>query len=207
MSSSASAVSSSSIAAAKELAKEALAKAQRAAAITQSINAQLTSMAAAGAAPTPALPPRPAAPPRQASQPSVSLDSQGRLVDERGKVIESTAKPHSTLKINQVERINPLLQSADAAEDVSANKYYDPRMSLPGTGRAARGKRAFQFVAEGTYSKKADDQRAKAAVELMLRDARVKPTAFQKGMAIVGGHKVPRQPISPIFRTPLFPTS
>eukprot|EP00966_Prymnesium_polylepis_P217729 5039099-Prymnesium_polylepis.1 len=44
-------------------------------------------------------------------------------------------------------------------------------MALPGAGRDQRKKRAFNFVAEGHFSRKADDIRAKAAVEQMLKEA------------------------------------
>ena len=55
--------------------------------------------------------------------------------------------------------------------DPTSTSYYDPRMALPGQGRDQRKKRAFNFVTEGHFSRKADDLRAKAAVEQMLKDA------------------------------------
>ena len=44
-------------------------------------------------------------------------------------------------------------------------------MQLPGQARDNRKKRAFSFVPEGQYTRRADDMRAKAAVELMLHNA------------------------------------
>ena len=43
-------------------------------------------------------------------------------------------------------------------------------MALPGQARDQRKKRAFSFVAEGHFSRKGDDLRAKAAVEQMLAE-------------------------------------
>ena len=53
---------------------------------------------------------------------------------------------------------------ASAPPDITSNKYFDPRMALPGQAREQRRKRAFNFVAEGHYSKKADELRAGVAV-------------------------------------------
>ena len=150
---------SNSVAAAKELAKEALAKAQRAAEMQRVIQAQMGNLVGAPLG-------QPAAP----KVPTITLDAQGRLLDERGKVIQSTAKPTATVKINQTSRVNPLLQEA-AAPDPTTSSFYDPRMALPGQARDQRRKRAFNFVAEGHFSRKADDIRQKAAVEQMLREA------------------------------------
>ncbi|KAL1508722.1 hypothetical protein AB1Y20_004817 [Prymnesium parvum] len=158
LASSAAPVLSSSVLAAKELAKEALAKYQKAAEMQRAIQAQLGT----GATPL-GLPPTP-------KVATVTLDAQGRLLDERGKVIQTTAKPVTTIRANQTARTNPLLEEA-AIPDPTASTYYDPRMTLPGLGRDQRKKRAFNFVAEGHFSRKADDLRAKAAVEQMLKEA------------------------------------
>jgi len=158
---------SSSVQAANQLALEANAKAQRAADIQRNIQEQMSKMV--GLQQQQQLQPTPeirAVP----KPPTVTLDSQGRLLDERGKVIQSTAKPQATIKINQSSRSNPLLEAA-APPDPTDNKYFDPRMSLPGQSREQRRKRAFNFVSEGHHTKRADDMRAKAAVEQMLADA------------------------------------
>ena len=76
-------------AAAKELARDALAKAQRAAEIQQAVNAKMGSLVGAPGGQTPA---------RPAVQ-TVRLDSQGRLLDEQGKVIQSTARQQSSLMV------------------------------------------------------------------------------------------------------------
>ena len=103
---------------------------------------------------------------------TVTLDAQGRLLDEHGKVIRSTGGVQSA-KINQRETTNPLLEAA-APPDVTDNPYFDPRMAAPGHAREQRRKRAFNFVEEGRFSRKADDLRAKAAVEQLLREAKTK---------------------------------
>ena len=100
----------------------------------------------------------------------VTIDAQGRLLDERGKVIQSSSRPQTTMKVNQTARTNALLDEAPPP-DMTGNKYFDPRMALPGQARDNRKKRAFSFVAEGHYTRKAEDIRAKAAVELMLQNA------------------------------------
>lgn len=157
-----------SVLAAKEMAKEALAKAQQAAEVQRALALHLPGLVNAGMT--------------EAKQPTmVTIDSQGRLLDANGKVMQSTARPVATVKANQQARTNPLLD-ASAPPDVKANKYYDPRMALPGQGREQKKKRAFSFVAEGYFSRKGDDLRAKAAVELMLAEAN-KPAAKRKAAA------------------------
>mmetsp|Transcript_9767 Transcript_9767/g.16202 ORF Transcript_9767/g.16202 Transcript_9767/m.16202 type:complete len:601 (+) Transcript_9767:109-1911(+) len=175
---------STSVQAAKELAKEALAKAQRAAEMQKVIQQQMSSLVGlpAGAelrmgAPKP---------------PTVTLDSQGRLLDERGKVIQSTAKPQATIKVNQSARSNPLLEAA-APPDPTNNKYFDPRMALPGQAREQRRKRAFNFVSEGHFSKRADELRAKAAVEDILREARAKQPVKKAATITLGGKEASEQ--------------
>eukprot|EP00965_Chrysotila_dentata_P206606 6183632-Pleurochrysis_carterae.AAC.1 len=88
---------SRNVAAAKAATQDALAKAQLAAEMQRTIAAQMANMTGAESA----LPAKP---------PTVRLDNQGRLIDERGKVIQSTAKPEPTVKINQTARSNPLLE-------------------------------------------------------------------------------------------------
>ena len=103
----------------------------------------------------------------------VTLDSQGRLIDQDGKVIQSTdARPQASIKVNQTARHNPLLEDMQAPPpDARNNKYYDPSIGGAGHSRDARAKKAFSFVPEGHFSRKADDMRAKAAVEAMLQEA------------------------------------
>eukprot|EP00966_Prymnesium_polylepis_P041765 969619-Prymnesium_polylepis.1 len=49
---------------------------------------------------------------------TVTLDAQGRLLDERGKVITTTAKPASTIRANQQQpQKNPLLEVSPCAGD------------------------------------------------------------------------------------------
>ena len=84
-----------SVLAATELAKEALAKAQRASQMQRAIQTQMDSLVTGPAAPKVA---------------TVTLDAQGRLLDERGKVIQTTAKPVSSIRANQTARSNPLLE-------------------------------------------------------------------------------------------------
>jgi len=142
---------------AKLAAQEALAK--RAAVLQQNISG-IAGLAGASGLPSAPKPPM------------VTLDAQGRLLDERGKEIRAGgAGSHAPIKLNQVARSNPLLSAAAQVPDVTSNKYFDPRMAVPGAGREQRLKRAFNFVSEGHFSKRADELRAKAAVEQMLRDA------------------------------------
>ena len=81
----------------------------------------------------PSLRAEPAAP----KPPTVTLDSQGRLLDERGKVIKSTPRPQASIKINQTARVNPLLKAMQEARETAAadSKYHDPRMAPQGQMR------------------------------------------------------------------------
>ena len=194
---------------AKERAKEALAKAQLAAEVQRTLQQNLPAGAAASLLPAPgamaaaaaagaasiALPSGVVLPPNlavgggvpTAPKPAlVTIDAQGRLLDERGKVIQSTGqRPQASIKVNQSARVNPLLDDAPAPDE-SSSRYYDPRMAGGGgqQGRDVRKKRAFSFVSEGHFSRKADDMRAKAAVELMLQEAS-KPASKRKAAAAV----------------------
>ena len=149
-----------SVQAAKELAKEALAKAQRAAEVQKAISAQMGSLVG--------LPAGTGLQPKQAPQ-TVRLDAQGRLLDEQGKVMKNSARPHSSMMVNQNNARNALL-ATEAPPDISQSKYYDPHMRMPGESRDKRKSRAFNFVSEGSWSQRGDDLRAKAAVELMLAE-------------------------------------
>ena len=148
---------------AKEAARAALEKAQQGTmgGIAPSIAAAAQAQAAAAAAAATQGGVRPAV---------VTIDNQGRLLDEHGKVIQSSSRPQTTFKVNEQARKNVLLEEAPPP-DVSASKYYDPRMQIPGQSRDNRKKRAFSFVAEGHFTRKAEDMRAKAAMELMLQNA------------------------------------
>ena len=159
-----------SVSAAKELAKEALAKAQMAAEVQRAL-AQLPHLQGGRGVMLPE--------PKQPTM--VTIDAQGRLLDANGKVLQSTARPVATVKANQSARSNPLLEEA-APPEIRGNKYYDPRMGLPGQAREQRKKRSLAFVAEGHYTRKGEDLRAKAAVELMLAEAN-KPAAKRKAAA------------------------
>lgn len=163
---------SAGVLAAKEMAKEALAKAQRAADVQKALAQHLPGLAGLGGVPD------------AGKQPTtVTIDAQGRLLDEHGKVIQSTARPQASIKVNQAARVNPLIEAEEQPlPDPRANKYYDPRMGLPGQHRDQRKKRAFSFVPEGHFSRKGDDLRAKAAVELMIAEAN-KPSAKRKAAA------------------------
>jgi len=154
---------SSDLQSVKLAAQEALTK--RAAQLQQSMQQGLAGLAGASFQPA-------------AKAPSVvTLDASGRLLDERGKEIRAGGS-HATIKMNQMARNNPLLAAAAVdAPDITANKYYDPRMSMPGALRDGRKKRAFSFVSEGHFTKRADELRAKAAVEQMLRENRSKQPA------------------------------
>ena len=167
-----------SVQAAKELAKEALAKAQRAAEVQKAISAQMGSLVGLPAGTEPR--------PKQAPQ-TVRLDAQGRLLDEQGKVMQSSAR-QSSIMVNQNNARNALL-ATEAPPDISQSKYYDPRMQLPGESRDKRKSRAFNFVSEGSWSRRGDDLRAKAAVELMLAEAKQKskmPKHLQAAAAAAG---------------------
>jgi U4/U6 small nuclear ribonucleoprotein PRP3 len=159
---------SASLNAAKEKAKEALAKAQLAADVQRALAQHQASLTGgmggvAGSAGGPA---------------TVTIDGQGRLLDQGGKVIRSTPRPQTTMKVNQVARPNPLLEQ-EAPPDLRGNPYFDPRMEVPGQARDQRKKRAFSFVLEGYFARKGDDLRAKAAVECMVAEAN-KPAAKRK---------------------------
>ena len=160
-------------AAAKELARDALAKAQRAAEIQQAVNAKMGSLVGAPGGQTPA---------RPAVQ-TVRLDSQGRLLDEQGKVIQSTARQQSSLMVNSNQRASASVDSLlEAPPDITSNKYYDPRMKLPGEGRDKRKARAFNFVAEGSWSRKGDDLREQAAIDHLLAEAKGKSKISSKSL-------------------------
>lgn len=168
---------------AKLAAQEALAK--RAAVLQQNISG-IAGLAGASGLPSAPKPPM------------VTLDAQGRLLDERGKEIRAGgAGSHATIKLNQVARSNPLLSAAAQVPDVTSNKYFDPRMAVPGAGREQRLKRAFNFVSEGHFSKRADELRAKAAVEQMLRDARSKQPVKRAPTRIINQEKEKEKPSGP----------
>jgi U4/U6 small nuclear ribonucleoprotein PRP3 len=157
-------LSGAAVSAAKALAQEALVKAQRAAAKQKTITLQMSNLVGMPLQLAPFAP----------KVPTMSLDEQGRLVDERGKVIQRTTGPQSTIMANQnTARTNPLLQAE--IPETTTSRYFDPRMASPGQLREQRKKRTFNFVAQGHFSKKADDLRAKAAVEQMIREAKSKP--------------------------------
>ena len=170
-------------AAAKELARDALAKAQRAAEIQQAVNAKMGSLV--GSLPGGQTPARPAVQ-------TVRLDAQGRLLDEQGKVIQSTARQQSSLMVNSNQRASASVDSLmETPPDISTNKYYDPRMKLPGEGREKRKARAFNFVAEGSWSRKGDDLRETAAIEQMVAEAKGKSKSSSKSLVGKDDHSLP----------------
>ena len=169
-------------AAAKELARDALAKAQRAAEIQAVVNAKMGSLVGLPGGQTPA---------RPAVQ-TVRLDAQGRLLDEQGKVIQSTARQQSSLMVNSNQRASASVDSLmETPPDISTNKYYDPRMKLPGEGREKRKMRAFNFVAEGAWSRKGDDLREEAAISLMVSEAKGKSKSSSKSLVAKDDHSLP----------------
>ena len=165
-------IAAAAAAAASKVAQSA--KAAQAAAQAAEVTRQIQAAAAlaATAATSNQLAPKP---------PTVTLDTQGRLVDERGKLIKTSQRSMASVKANQTARVNPLLKAMQEGPppDATGNKYYDPRMSLPGQARDQRKKRALHFVSEGHFSKKGDDIRAKAAIEQMLSEARDAPKKKQ----------------------------
>ena len=169
-------------AAAKELARDALAKAQRAAEIQQVVNAKMGSLVGLPGGQTPA---------RPAVQ-TVRLDAQGRLLDEQGKVIQSTARQQSSLMVNSNQRASASVDLLmETPPDISTNKYYDPRMKLPGEGREKRKGRAFNFVAEGSWSRKGEDLREQAAIEHLLAEAKGKSKSSSKSLVSKDDHSLP----------------
>ena len=169
-------------AAAKELARDALAKAQRAAEIQQVVNAKMGSLVGLPGGQTPA---------RPAVQ-TVRLDAQGRLLDEQGKVIQSTARQQSSLMVNSNQRASASVDLLmETPPDISTNKYYDPRMKLPGEGREKRKGRAFNFVAEGSWSRKGDDLREQANIDHLLAEAKGKSKSSSKSLVSKDDHSLP----------------
>ena len=90
----------------------------------------------------------------------------GKITKVYGDDYAST-KPSVLEKIAERERLKAMLADTFEAEeapppDMSNTLYYDSSIKQPGQARDARKKRTFSFVAEGHYSRKADDMRAKA---------------------------------------------
>lgn len=94
--------------------------------------------------------------------PPLILDSQGREVDSAGKVITTNIST-TNIKTIKANKKYDLLESAPAP-DVTKSKYYDARVAVPKVGRQRRD---WSFVEHGTYIKKGDKLRTKAAEEEM----------------------------------------
>jgi hypothetical protein len=161
------------------ISKEALAKAQRMAAIHAQITSQMRAIgplatlsalpSAPGGAPPlpPGLPALVAGPQglaalmrRETFKPApLILDEKGRHVDAEGKEVSLKASAVSVLKANQREsRHIPILQPAVARDA----PVVDPRMSVPSGDRKKRA--TFAFVEDQRYIRKAERFRNKMAV-------------------------------------------
>ncbi|KAK1948446.1 U4/U6 small nuclear ribonucleoprotein Prp3 [Phytophthora citrophthora] len=102
------------------------------------------------------------------------LDEQGREIDAAGNVVaeKPTVAPVATLKANQGVRggdaakknQNPYLshRTVDEEDKVEA---VDPRLKV--TKRETRARKTFNFVAQGSYVKQAEQVRARDAKKMM----------------------------------------
>lgn len=140
--------------------------------IQSKINAKLAALqnrsSAAGSAPGPTLLPAAVSSGPAGPRP-LRLDSEGREIDDQGRVISAGRVPLvATLAINKRVQRESLfkLESPTVETDPTKNPYFDPRMRAPKVGRTRRPK-AFKFVAAGTYVKKAQRMRTKLAKEFL----------------------------------------
>jgi hypothetical protein len=155
------------------ISKEALAKAQRMAAIHAQITNQMRAIsqlpgvgAMPGSTPGAVLPALVAGPQlaalmrRETFKPApLILDDKGRHVDSEGKEVSLKASAVSVLKANQREsRHIPILQPAVTRDA----PIVDPRMSVPSGDRKKRA--TFAFVEDQRYIRKAERFRNKMAV-------------------------------------------
>ncbi|KAG6609702.1 U4/U6 small nuclear ribonucleoprotein Prp3 [Phytophthora cinnamomi] len=103
------------------------------------------------------------------------LDEQGREVDAAGNVVAErpTVAPVATLKANQAgarggdaakKNQNPYLSHRTVDEDDKLDTV-DPRLKV--TKRETRARKTFNFVAQGTYVKQAEQVRARDAKKMM----------------------------------------
>ncbi|RLN44368.1 hypothetical protein BBJ28_00012632 [Nothophytophthora sp. Chile5] len=104
------------------------------------------------------------------------LDDQGRQIDEAGNVIaEAPTAPVATLKANRASATkgsaatargnqNPYL-SHRTVEEEDKLEAMDPRLRT--TKRATRAAKTFNFVAQGTYVKQAEQVRARDAKKML----------------------------------------
>jgi len=90
------------------------------------------------------------------------LDSQGRQIDEAGKVLESKKESLATIKANiRTKKVTLKVQQAPKLiQDNDKNPHYDPRMRVKNVDRK---KRKWSFVEAGKFIKQAENLRAKAA--------------------------------------------
>ncbi|KAG7391206.1 U4/U6-U5 snRNP complex subunit prp3 [Phytophthora pseudosyringae] len=104
------------------------------------------------------------------------LDEQGREIDAAGKVVaeKPTVAPVATLKANQgaarggeaakKKNQNPYL-SHHTVDEEDKLEAVDPRLKV--TKRETRARKTFNFVAQGTYVKQAEQVRARDAKKMM----------------------------------------
>ncbi|KJE96520.1 pre-mRNA processing factor PRP3 [Capsaspora owczarzaki ATCC 30864] len=120
-----------------------------------------------------------AAPP----MPKVNIDSQGRMVDTSGKIIEDAPKFVPTMQVNiraataKQQREEERLQqkeawkAQEAAEREAArpenNPYYDPRL---GGGASQRAARSMRFHQPGKFENQAHQIRARAQLEMLQQE-------------------------------------
>jgi hypothetical protein len=140
------------------LAQEALEKARRAALIQQQIQRSLEASTRAIAVQN--------ATSKQQVQASkgylpapLILDDKGRQVDTTGRVLETGVRPVTTLKVNiktQKKVVNPYLSHRTGEDNSEA---FDERLKT--VNRKVKATKAFKFVEEGRYVKKADALRAR----------------------------------------------
>jgi U4/U6 small nuclear ribonucleoprotein PRP3 len=159
--------------------KDAIAKAQRMAAIQAQIQQQMQNLqsvpgagnllgsagpAAALGMPGIAAPGLPGVPKTTFMPAPLILDEKGRHVDSSGKEVVQKAEAVATLKANQRElRAIPLIEPEQAKSKVVHGDLVDPRMSMD-TGR--RQKRAtFTFVEDQRYIKRAERFRNKMRIQ------------------------------------------
>lgn len=111
---------------------------------------------AAGAAAPPPPPPEPSRPPR------VVMDESGRVVDERGNVVEMRRAP----------RAAPDPAPPKVAPRETHNPYFDPRLA-PAERRRGRRAPPLEFVPAGTHARRAQRFRARQLAEEMKEEMRL----------------------------------
>jgi U4/U6 small nuclear ribonucleoprotein PRP3 len=96
------------------------------------------------------------------------MDEFGRVVDEKGNIIQIKPETKSTLKINinkeKEQRVKELLktQKIDSSQSsLISSKFFDPNIELVKTKREKMKMRAFNFTEKGSIVSKVEELRKK----------------------------------------------